>query len=107
MTEPLDHVRGYYAALDNGRLPIVKGLAMTRDDRIRGEIIQRLMCTGRLVFGDIERRYGLHGQDVATLEELAGELDVTRERVRQIQAEALEKLRSRLARRGMEREDLL
>ena len=55
----------------------------------------------------IERRYGLHGQDVATLEELAGELDVTRERVRQIQAEALEKLRSRLARRGMEREDLL
>ena len=50
---------GYYAALDNGRLPIVKGLAMTRDDRIRGEIIQRLMCNGRLVFGDIERRYGL------------------------------------------------
>jgi len=55
----------------------------------------------------IERRYGLHGQDVATLEELAGELDVTRERVRQIQAEALEKLRGRLARRGLEREDLL
>ncbi len=55
----------------------------------------------------IERRYGLHGQDVATLEELAGELDVTRERVRQIQAEALEKLRARLARRGLDRDALL
>ena len=55
----------------------------------------------------IERRYGLHGQDVATLEELARELDVTRERVRQIQAEALEKLRARLARRGLDRDALL
>ena len=41
----------------------------------------------------IERRYGLNGRDVATLEELAREIGVTRERVRQIQAEALEKLR--------------
>ena len=54
----------------------------------------------------IERRYGLNGHDVATLEELAGELDVTRERVRQIQAEALEKLRSRSKRRGLDRDAL-
>jgi len=55
----------------------------------------------------IERRYGLQGRDVATLEDIAGELGVTRERVRQIQAEALEKLRSRLKRRGLDREALL
>ncbi len=55
----------------------------------------------------IEYRYGLNGRDVATLEELARELGVTRERVRQIQAEALEKLRSRLKRRGLDREALL
>ena len=36
----------------------------------------------------IERRYGLSGVEVATLEQLARELGVTRERVRQIQAEA-------------------
>ena len=41
----------------------------------------------------IERRYGLNDREVATLEELAREIGVTRERVRQIQAEALEKLR--------------
>jgi RNA polymerase nonessential primary-like sigma factor len=55
----------------------------------------------------IERRYGLNGRDVATLEELAGELLVTRERVRQIQTEALEKLRARLKRRGLDRDALL
>ncbi len=55
----------------------------------------------------IERRYGLNGREVATLEELAGEIGVTRERVRQIQAEALEKLRGRLKRRGLDRDALL
>jgi RNA polymerase nonessential primary-like sigma factor len=55
----------------------------------------------------IEHRYGLNGRDVATLEVLARLLGVTRERVRQIQAEALEKLRSRLKRRGLDRDALL
>ena len=54
----------------------------------------------------IERRYGLNGCDVATLEELAREMGVTRERVRQIQGEALDKLRSKLERRGYTREAL-
>lgn len=55
----------------------------------------------------IERRYGLNGRDAVTLEELARELGVTRERARQIQAEAIEKLRGRLKRRGLDRDALL
>ncbi len=55
----------------------------------------------------IERRYGLNDREVATLEELAREIGVTRERVRQIQSEALEKLRQRLKRRGLDRDALL
>jgi RNA polymerase nonessential primary-like sigma factor len=55
----------------------------------------------------IERRYGLNGTEVATLEQLAGELGVTRERVRQIQSEMLEKLRARLRVRGLSRDALL
>jgi RNA polymerase nonessential primary-like sigma factor len=55
----------------------------------------------------IERRYGLNGREVATLEELARELEVTRERVRQIQAEALDKLRARLRVHGFSRDALL
>ncbi len=39
------------------------------------------------------RRFGLHGHDKSTLEEVGRELGVTRERVRQIQMEALKRLR--------------
>ncbi|MEW5770386.1 MAG: RNA polymerase sigma factor RpoS [Pseudomonadota bacterium] len=55
----------------------------------------------------IERRFGLNNQDIATLEELAEHLGVTRERVRQIQLEALQTLRRILRRRGMSRDGLL
>jgi RNA polymerase nonessential primary-like sigma factor len=55
----------------------------------------------------IERRYGLNNQEVATLEELARDLSLTRERVRQIQSEALERLRSRLKGRGIDKDALL
>jgi len=49
----------------------------------------------------IERRFGLNGQDLQTLELLAESLSITRERVRQIQLEALQVLRRLLKRRGV------
>ena len=55
----------------------------------------------------IERRFGLNGQEVFTLERLALQLELTRERVRQIQLEALAKLRSILHRRSLSKEVLL
>lgn len=54
----------------------------------------------------IERRYGLSGYDIATLEELAESLGITRERVRQIQLEALAQLRKILRRKGVSRDVL-
>jgi RNA polymerase nonessential primary-like sigma factor len=54
----------------------------------------------------IERRYGLNGSEVHTLEELASSLGLTRERVRQIQLEALTQLRRILRRRGVSRDIL-
>jgi RNA polymerase nonessential primary-like sigma factor len=48
----------------------------------------------------VERRFGLHGREVATLEEVGNELGVTRERVRQIQIEALRRMREILEREG-------
>src|SRR5512139_766479 len=53
----------------------------------------------------IERRFGLNNQDLATLEELAKDLQVTRERVRQIQVEAQEVLASRLREKGVCKEN--
>lgn len=46
------------------------------------------------------RRYGLHDHDHETLEHVAAELGVTRERVRQIQMEALRRLREILEKEG-------
>jgi RNA polymerase nonessential primary-like sigma factor len=54
----------------------------------------------------IERRYGLNGSDICTLEQLALDLDLTRERVRQIQLEALSSLRRILRRNGINRDAL-
>lgn len=55
----------------------------------------------------IERRYGLNGHEICTLEELAAALNLTRERVRQIQIEGLEQLRRILRRKGISRDFLL
>jgi len=46
------------------------------------------------------RRYGICGYEEATLEQVAQELDVTRERVRQIQIEGLKKLKEILRTNG-------
>jgi RNA polymerase nonessential primary-like sigma factor len=48
----------------------------------------------------VERRFGLHGFEVSTLEEIGNEIGVTRERVRQIQIEAIKRLRKILEKEG-------
>lgn len=55
----------------------------------------------------IRHRYGLDESEVMTLEELASMLGLTRERVRQIQLEALGQLRRIVKRRGISRDVLL
>jgi RNA polymerase nonessential primary-like sigma factor len=54
----------------------------------------------------VERRFGLNGRDVYTLEEVGAELGVTRERVRQIQLEALKRLREIMIREGFSVDNL-
>ena len=54
----------------------------------------------------IERRFGLNNCEACTLEDLALELQVTRERVRQIQMESLRILRQMLRRRGVSKDQL-
>jgi len=55
----------------------------------------------------VERRFGLHGYSVSTLEEVGEEIGVTRERVRQIQMDALKKLKKILEQEGISFEALL
>ncbi|WP_305800974.1 RNA polymerase sigma factor RpoS [Thiolapillus sp.] len=54
----------------------------------------------------VMRRFGLQGYDNSTLEQVARELGVTRERVRQIQIDALKRLRVILEQQGFGMENL-
>jgi len=55
----------------------------------------------------VERRFGLHGYQSSTLEQVGAEIGVTRERVRQIQMDALRRLREILESEGLSPEALL
>jgi len=55
----------------------------------------------------VARRFGLHGYDISTLEEVGATIGVTRERVRQIQIEALRKLREILEKEGFSVDTLI
>lgn len=55
----------------------------------------------------IERRYGLSGYEVETLDTIAAELGLTRERVRQIQLEGLDRLRKIVKRGNISRDSVL
>ncbi|TVU69174.1 MULTISPECIES: RNA polymerase sigma factor RpoS [Cobetia] len=54
----------------------------------------------------VVRRFGLRGHEAATLEEVGEEIGLTRERVRQIQVEALKKLRRMLEKQGLSLESI-
>lgn len=73
-------------------------------EQLMRDWIQKLSDKQRLV---ILKRYGIDECEVMTLEELAAELGLTRERVRQIQLEALGQLRRAIQRRGITRDELL
>jgi oxygen-independent coproporphyrinogen III oxidase len=47
----------YYDALDHGNLPVVRGLALSRDDLVRRTVIMALMCQGQLHFESIDLAY--------------------------------------------------
>jgi len=53
----------YYKALDNNELPIMRGVELTADDRLRREVIVELMCNFVLHKARIEAKYGITFDD--------------------------------------------
>jgi oxygen-independent coproporphyrinogen-3 oxidase len=49
----------YYSALDNEKLPTVKGYKLTEDDHLRREVIMKLMCNFELDFSPIEEQFNI------------------------------------------------
>ena len=50
-------IEEYYDALDHGRLPVARGLALSRDDLVRRAVIMALMCQGQVSFEEINQAY--------------------------------------------------
>ena len=76
---------------------VIAGL-LRRQESLR-ELLDDLPPKERAILVD---RFGLGGEAPMTLESIGQRMGVTRERVRQIEASALQKLRRRLEARGIE-----
>ncbi len=50
-------IEEYYDYLNQGRFPIVRGLALSRDDLVRRAVIMALMCQGELQYESINLAY--------------------------------------------------
>ena len=61
-------IDGYYAAIKDGRLPIIRGLSLTDDDVLRREIIQQLSCHFKLDFKGIEDQFDINFNDYFAIE---------------------------------------
>jgi oxygen-independent coproporphyrinogen-3 oxidase len=78
----------YYALLDRGQLPVVRGIELERDDLVRRSVIHKLMCNFELAMETIEVLYLLDFEryfapEMAELEQLA-ELGLVRTDARAI-----------------------
>jgi oxygen-independent coproporphyrinogen-3 oxidase len=68
----------YYAGLDEGRLPVARGIELSRDDVIRRDVIGRLMCDFALSVRSVERAHGIEfgayfAAELARLREFEGD----------------------------------
>ncbi len=52
----------YRRAIENGELPVGRGLELTDDDRMRGWVIERLMCGFGFSSGELARRFGARAE---------------------------------------------
>ena len=50
-------------ALDDGRLPVFRGMHLDEDDQLRADLIQSLMCQGEVPVHALERRYAISFTD--------------------------------------------
>jgi len=91
------------AIADEASIPPEDGIQACQVQECVQEWLGELTEKQRLV---IEHRFGFNDREEATLEELAQRLGVTRERVRQIQIEALQTLKELLIRKRVTRDGL-
>jgi len=61
-------IRDWQAAIDDGKLPVWRGLGLSGEDRLRRGVISAIMCQGHVRFAEFERKYGIDFADHFALE---------------------------------------
>ncbi|MBB6599278.1 oxygen-independent coproporphyrinogen III oxidase [Luteimonas sp. MC1825] len=74
---------GWQIAIDEGRLPVFRGMRLSADDILRADLIQRLMCQAEVPVDALERRH-----DIVFAEYFAADI----ERLRPLQDDGLVRL---------------
>ncbi len=64
----LKDIRAWQTAIDEGKLPVWRGLSLSGEDRLRRGVISAIMCQGFVEFGEFERKYGIDFNDHFALE---------------------------------------
>ena len=54
---------GYYKSIEAGRLPVMRGLQVTTEDKLRRSIINRILCHAVLFKSEIEQDFGITFDD--------------------------------------------
>jgi len=80
--------------------------AQLQGEDLNSAVEKWLDCLSEKQRAVVERRFGIHGYERATLEQVGAEIGVTRERVRQIQMDALARLRSVMESHGLSEDTL-
>lgn len=61
MTQNEKDIEQYYNRINQGELPIARGVELTQEDKMRREVIQQLMCNNVLDLAYVTKKYQLHG----------------------------------------------
>jgi RNA polymerase primary sigma factor len=106
--EELEEIRQHPVSLD---APVADAsadpsAALTSLFRVRADLVSVLDDLAANERTVLRQRFGLEGEPPETLEAIGRGLGLTRERVRQIEAAGLRKLRALMAARGMDPSDL-
>ena len=80
---------------------------LLQNSQLKDHIDRWLSGLGEKALDVVCRRFGLRGHDVTTLEEVGKAIGLTRERVRQIQVDALKELRTTLQSEGFSKDSVI
>jgi oxygen-independent coproporphyrinogen-3 oxidase len=58
-SQNLRDLPNWQMAIDEGHLPVFRGMQLSEDDQLRADLIQQLMCQGEIPIDALERRYAI------------------------------------------------